>query len=127
MLAVQMFESMGRGVVSSVPIQIGQVVEVCEILVLSQSDTIAVNQTDLKYYTFKLDEERDCLVLGLGEIYNHDDKANVSYAIETVSGRLCMVFRALSDIDQGSQLFINYAADTKVSASDYFLNKSLIA
>lgn len=125
MIHVEMFETMGRGVVASQDINAGEVLCQCEILVLSENDTPIVNSTDLKYYTFVYNTTQDCLVLGLGEIFNHDDNASATYHIETVQGREMMVFRAVRDIKKNEQIFINYAQDISVDTDKYIESKSL--
>jgi len=60
--------------------------------------------------------------LGLGEIFNHDDAANVHYALVDFEGRKVMQFTANQPIMEGDQLFIDYAADTKVNADAYTVN-----
>jgi uncharacterized protein len=116
----------GRGLYASRTILKGETVSICEILTLSPEDTIKINETDLKYYTFKLDDSRDCLVLGDGEIFNHDDNANVSYRFVNALDRQRMVFKAIKTIFKGEQLFIDYNADIKVDTQDYKQQKSLI-
>ena len=94
----------------------------CELLVLSESDTAAVNCTDLQFYTFKYNDTQDCLVLGHGEIFNHDSSPNVGYKLAEIDGRKVMQFYALTDIEPYSQLFIDYSADTKVDTTAYRVN-----
>lgn len=119
-------ESMGREVIAIKTIPKGTLIELCEILILSESDTIAVNKTELQWYTFKFNSTQDCLVLGNGEIFNHSDKPNVKYELIHKNGRMMMQFIALKDIPAFSQLFIDYSADTNVLTSGYINNKSLI-
>ena len=117
---------MGRGVYANYDIIAGELIEVAEILVLSKEDTVKVNGTALKHYTFSYNFDQDCLVLGNGEIYNHSDAPNVKYSIETLYGRKVMVFRALCPIKVGEQLFIDYSADAFVDVNEYKAAKSLI-
>jgi SET domain-containing protein len=116
----------GRGLYANCKISAGSVIARCELLVLSKEDTLLVNETDLKYYTFKYTEEQDCLVLGDGEIFNHSDRANVAYRLSDVGDRKLMLFVALSHIEEGDQLFIDYGADVKVDVNKYIETKSLI-
>ena len=107
----------GRGVYCGLPFRKNELIEECEILALSHKDTITLQNTDLKYYTFKYDESRDCLVLGVGEIFNHSDQPNVGYKLHSLSdkegSRKVMYFYALKDIDEGEQLMIDYTQDVK--------------
>jgi SET domain-containing protein len=111
--SVQLVEGMGRGVIAERNIKLGEIITNCELLLLSPEDTIKVNETDLQWYTFTFDKnsKQDCLVLGDGEIFNHDDDANVLYGLIDWNGRKLMRFQASRDINKGEQLFIDYRAD----------------
>lgn len=117
---------MGRCLVAERPIPAGMVIMQCELLVLSEVDTPLVNETDLKYYTFKFNETQDCLVLGLGEIFNHSSAPNVSYELVDLNCRKVMQFRAIKDVCAGEQLFIDYQADVQVNTEGYINTKSLV-
>ncbi len=118
---IKMTEEFGRGVYAEKSITEGEVVEIAEVLLLSEQDTWAVNQTGLKDYTFVVSENldytftdnQDCLVLGNGELYNHSQEPNVKYELINLNGRKQMYFTALRDIKPDEQLFIDYNADTK--------------
>ena len=125
MVRIGFSQEMGREVISTKLIPKGTIVETCELLVFSQNDTFAVNQTDLQFYTFKYNETQDCLVLGCGEIFNHSDAPNVSYELVDKDNRKVMMFKALTDIPCNSQLFIDYTGDTKVDATQY-VNKNMV-
>jgi len=117
--SVQMIEGMGRGVIAERDIKLGEIITNCEILVLSPEDTLKVNETDLKWYVFTYDKntKQDCLVMGDGEIFNHDDNANVLYGLVEWDKRKLMRFQASRDIKKGEQLFIDYRQDEE-SLSD---------
>jgi SET domain-containing protein len=123
--SVQMIDGMGRGIIAERDIKRGEVITNCELLVLSPEDTVKVNETDLKWYTFTFNAEtkQDCLVMGDGEIFNHDDDANVLYGLIEFNGRKLMGFQACRDIKRGEQLFIDYGADVKkVDIEGYTIN-----
>lgn len=119
---LQETKEFGRGLYAGYFIAKGEVIAEFELLVLSPSDTTKVNETDLKYYTFCFNEAQDCLVLGDGEIFNHDDKPNVSYQLVERDGRKLMQFAATKNIWPYDQLFIDYAADAKVELNNYRVN-----
>ena len=125
MMKIKVSPEFGRGLYATRKIYAGELIEACEILTLSPADTVVVNTTDLKWYTFVFDEHRDCLVLGNGEIFNHSDDANVRYRLMPHKDRFMMVFISDKDIEEGEQLFIDYTADTKVDTSGY-VGKNLI-
>lgn len=113
--SVQLVEGMGRAIIAEKDIKLGDIITNCELLVFSPEDTIQVNKTDLQYYTFTFNKDlkQDCLVLGDGEIFNHDDNANVLYGLIDWNGRKLMRFQASRDIKRGEQLFIDYRADVE--------------
>lgn len=127
---IKMTQDMGRGLYPIRNLYKGEIVSICEILVLSQNDTLNVNKTDLQYYTFKYNQMQDCLVLGDGEIFNHANDSNVSYELvshsENGQDRMRMIFVAKRDIGVGEQLMINYQDDTQVDSNKYIAQKSLI-
>jgi len=124
---LKVLPEMGRGLFAdSLGIKQGKLVTRCEILTLDQFDTVLVNQTSLKHYTFKLDNNADCLVLGDGEIFNHSDNPNVGYQLQDFDGRKIMIFFSLRDIKPDEQLVIDYNADIKVNTNDYIKAKSLL-
>lgn len=104
-------KEMGRELHAKREFKKGDLIFSCEILVLSEADTIKVNQTDLKYYTFTFNDKQDCLVLGDGEIFNHSDTPNVEYDLVDFNDRKLMYFFAIKDIEANEQLFIDYNAD----------------
>lgn len=114
----------GRGLYAQLDLKEGKLLFTAELLVLSQNDTVKVNETDLKYYTFKYNDTQDCLVLGDGEIFNHSDQPNMGYKLLDWgdTGRQVMAFYILRDIPAGEQLFIDYSSDIKVNASAYTVN-----
>jgi SET domain-containing protein len=122
MYNLQETKEFGRGLYASQNLTPGVILFTAELLVLSPSDTIKVNDTDLKYYTFKYNDEQDCLVLGDGEIFNHDDSPNVGYKLGKYADREVMFFFVLKPVEKGSQLFIDYSSDIKVDATKYTVN-----
>lgn len=118
---IKFTEEFGRGIYADQEIKSGQWVECAEILALNDQDTVMVNNTELKCYTFKLDDNSDCLVLGNGELYNHSDNPNVSYRLLHINGRSQMVFKAIKNIQKNDQLFIDYNEDGPTNA-EYCVN-----
>lgn len=124
---LKMTPEFGRGLYASTDLDIGNSLSISfELLVLSPSDTIKVNETDLQFYTFKYNDKQDCLVLGDGEIFNHSDIPNIGYRlVDSLKGYKVMEFYVLRHIDAHEQLFIDYNADTNVDTKEY-INKNLI-
>jgi hypothetical protein len=128
---IKLFEGMGRGIVATRNINLARyTIMECEVLVLDACDTMIVNDTELKHYTFKYSDFRDCLVLGDGEIFNHSDTPNVGYRlvnfIENGEIRKKMKFFLLRPVKLGEQLFIDYNADVKVNMQEYLDSKPMM-
>lgn len=121
--SIQFDDKMGRGIFASLPIRTNQIITECELLVFDELDSVLVNQTDLKHYTFVFEGKRDCLVLGDGEIFNHSNTPNVGYKIvdHPHKNRKLMCFYALREIKEGEQLFIDYKADDKNAVIEHYL------
>lgn len=119
-------KEMGRGLYADKLIRNDEVIMQCELLVLSESDTKVINKTELQHYTFAYDKQRDCLVLGLGEIFNHADEPNTTFKLVWLGDRHIMEFRANKAIESGAQLMINYNSDVNVNIENYVKQKSLV-
>lgn len=109
---IKVLPEFGRCVIAERDIKAGELIECAEILVLSQEDTLKVNQTGLRDYTFTYNDTQDCLVMGIGEMFNHSDMPNATYYLAHVN-RERMYFRAVNDIKAGEQIFINYCQDLR--------------
>lgn len=112
----------GRGLYACHEIPANTLLFTAELLVFNPKDTIKVNETDLKWYTFKYNENQDCLVLGDGEIFNHSDIPNVSYKLIDFDSRKVMAFHTTRPIETHEQLFIDYSADVQVETKEYKIN-----
>lgn len=118
--------SMGRGVFADRDFKAGELICYCELLVLNSTDTELFEETDLRYYTFRYNDTQDCLVLGDGELFNHNDRENVAYELVTIPDairpRTLMKFTTTKPILQDEQMFINYSADIPVDTTQYQIN-----
>lgn len=127
---IELYPGMGRGLATFGGLQKGAFIMQCELLILNQGDTEAVNMTELKHYTFNFDGRQDCFCLGNGELFNHSDLPNVNYELKNFEQnghiRRVMTFTALRDIEAGEQLFIDYSADVKIDLNQYLNSKSMM-
>lgn len=123
---IQMSTEYGRGLYSTKLIPENTVIMECELLILNETDTKVIEATQLRHYTFKYDNTQDCIVLGDGELFNHDIHANVTYQLVEVDGRTKMRFTTLSHIRTGTQLYIDYNQDIQVKIKEYVESKPLV-
>ena len=110
---------MGRGLYATQDLQAGKILFTAELIVLSPDDTLKVEQTELKYYTFKYNDKQDCIVLGEGELFNHSDEANIGFQLVDYDGRKVMMFYTLADIPRDAQMCTNYNQDVQVNINEY--------
>ena len=99
----------GRGVFAVRPINSGDTIEVCPVVVIhsrwdEMPDEIKRVVFDWGYLT--KGERASCIALGWGSMYNHANPANVRYAASGDSQH--MVFTAARDIALGEELTVNY-------------------
>lgn len=116
----------GRGLYADREIFPGEPVMTCELIVLSEKDTITLQETDLKYYTFVFNDTQDCLLLGDGELFNHCDVPNVSFDLKRYKDRMVMYFKCVRHIEDGEELVINYNSDIIVKVDEYIAAPSLV-
>ena len=99
---------MGNGVFTSEPIQAHTIVEVSPVVVMSQSDRMLLDRTLLHDYIFEWGGKKKqcCMALGYIPLYNHSYNSNCEYEMEY--DKKVMSVRAVKDIKEGEELFINY-------------------
>ena len=115
----------GRGLYASYDMRAQMMLFTDELLVLSPEDTKKIDQTDLRYYVYKYNDEKDCLALGHGTLFNHSDNPNIGYKIMEYGDREVIAFYTLRPIEAYEQLFIDYNADCKVDMAKYMSRKSV--
>ncbi|KAG6541340.1 hypothetical protein Mapa_017282 [Marchantia paleacea] len=105
----------GRGVYATRDIPQGCVVEISPVLLIPKEQyKTGVNQSELKNYVYTWNwgpgrggRNGDmALALGLGSIFNHSRRANVSYRVR--SDNLTIEYTTTSDIRAGEELCIYY-------------------
>jgi SET domain-containing protein len=101
----------GRGVYTTTDIEIGTIVEISPVLVLSPEERAKVEQTLLFDYIFEWgdDLKSACVALGYLSVYNHSYAANCIYEMDFEND--LMQIRTVKPIKSGEELFINYNAD----------------
>lgn len=103
----------GRGVVASQPIARDVIVEISPVLLFGAEEYQAHGRhTLLDSYTFVWEKRTNgstmALALGLGSLFNHSPRANVSYQLNRTAQ--CIQFRTVRDIAAGEELCICYGA-----------------
>lgn len=107
-LLVRRIGPMGRGVFAARRFRKGEVIELCPVIPMETSEEKHLERTVLRHYIFAWGprQERPCVVLGFGSLYNHSLDPNADF--EQVRGRTQIKFFATRDIKKGEQIFIDY-------------------
>ncbi len=94
----------GRGVFARRPIEEGEVIETCPVLVLPASSVEDFSE-GLGAYVFEWGRGSLALALGYGSLYNHSYRPNARYADLADRTKL---FTAIRDIAAGEEITVNY-------------------
>ncbi|MER3463231.1 MAG: SET domain-containing protein-lysine N-methyltransferase [Chitinophagaceae bacterium] len=99
---------MGRGVFTKNFIKGGTLIEQAPVIIMPPAHRKHLDKTLLHDYIFEWGKKRDHCAMALGyvPIYNHSYRSNCDYEMEFKNGIIRI--KAVSDIDPGEELFINY-------------------
>lgn len=111
-------EISGRGVFAVRDFNAGEVVEVCEVLIISKKDIKWIDKTELYNHYYAWSEGRAALALGLGSMYNHSYNPNCEYKVKLNLNKI--EFKSLQAINNGQELLINYNRDPKCQDKVWF-------
>ncbi|KAH0586297.1 SET domain-containing protein 7 [Termitomyces sp. J132] len=97
----------GRGVYASRSIPAQTLIEISPVLFFSKEEYAKHGKfTVLDDYTFKWADGRMALALGLGSLFNHSERPNVSYALDTYTESI--KYTTVRDIAPDEELCIFY-------------------
>jgi SET domain-containing protein len=101
----------GSGVFTSQLIAKGTVIEIAPVILMGAADRVFLDQTLLHDYIFEwgTDKSQCCMALGYVPIYNHSYKSNCIYEMDYQHNQISII--AVSNINKGEELFINYNGD----------------
>jgi hypothetical protein len=104
-------EKRGNGVFTSQSIAKGTVIEIAPVIVMGAADREFLDKTLLHDYIFEWGSEKSqcCMALGYVPIYNHSYKSNCIYEMDYQHNQISII--AVSNINKGEELFINYNGD----------------
>ena len=94
----------GRGVFARRPIEAGEVIETCPVLVLP-AGSVEDFPAGIGGYVFEWGRGKLALALGYGSLYNHSYRPNARYV--DLAGRT-KLFTAIRDIATGEEITVNY-------------------
>lgn len=97
-----------RGVYTSIPVSIGDLIEVCPVIVIPKVELPIIHKTILHDYYFLWGEDMDdaAIALGFGSLYNHAIHPNANFILDMENNTIDIV--AILDINPGEEVTINY-------------------
>lgn len=106
------FAEMGRGLAASRDIKQNEIFLECPVVPLSPGDQEFIKKTILQYYIFDGSLEMtpfSYIAMGLGSFINHSVRNNAEFEVDEF--RKVIYFKAIEDIEAGSQILIDYNWD----------------
>jgi hypothetical protein len=103
--------SMGRGVFTQEDIEMGTIVEIAPVIVMSAKEREMLDKTLLHDYIFEWGRDRQqcCMALGYVPMYNHSYTSNCEYEMDFDNQTISI--KTVRPIKAGEELFINYNGD----------------
>lgn len=101
----------GRGVFSLRAFQVGEIIEVCPVIVLPAQDVPHLEKTHLYNYYFQWgdDEAQAAITLGYGSLYNHSYMPNAWYEMDFEAATITVI--CIAPIAAGDEITFNYNGD----------------
>jgi len=96
----------GRGIFTAESLDIGDVIEISPVIVLTKADLKLIHQTHLHDYYFLWDEGQCAIALGYGSLYNHATEPNAEYRMNYADKSIS--FFCIQPIASGEEITINY-------------------
>ena len=107
-LYIAVTETMGKGVYTSLPIEVNTIIEISPVVVMNAEERKFLDQTKLHDYIFEWQTElkKCCMALGYVAVYNHSYQSNCEYEMDYATELITI--KTMRDIKAGEELFINY-------------------
>ena len=113
-------EGKGRGMFTAEPLEPGDIIEICPVIVTPAEELAAIHQTALHDFYFLWGPERDraAIVLGYGSLYNHDAHPNAEVILDFEEETL--LIQCVRSIHPGEEITIHYQDDPTFKPSLWF-------
>jgi SET domain-containing protein len=98
----------GKGVFAARDIEVGEIIEICPVLLFPKSQLEYVRQTVLDDYYFDWGDDGQwyAFALGYGSLYNHSYEANAEYGMDFDAHTIDVY--SVRPIAAGEEITINY-------------------
>jgi SET domain-containing protein len=104
----------GRGVFCTHVLSAGDVIEICPVIVLPETEVLLLAKSRLYGYYFSWNAEQSgcAIALGYGSLYNHADAPNAEFTPDHQDDTL--IIEALHEISAGAEITVDYHAGALV-------------
>jgi uncharacterized protein len=111
---------MGRGVFTTENIDVGTVIEIAPVIIMTREERKLLDQTLLHDYIFEWGEGSGlcCMALGYVPVYNHSYTSNCEYEMDFDEEHIRI--KTIRPINAGEELFINYNGSWNDSSPVWF-------
>jgi SET domain-containing protein len=110
----------GLGVFTTTAFEVGTIVEISPVLILTKEERKIVEATKLYNYIFAWGTDETAAAVGLGYIsmYNHSYDSNCEYEMDYDALTMCII--TVKPIEKGEELLINYNGDADDATPVWF-------
>ena len=110
----------GRGVYIAQELNPGDLIEICPLIVIPNSEVEFIHKTILHDYYFLMDQPKGaaCIALGYGSIYNHSQSPNAMVVFDY--DRQHLEIKCIKKIGSGEEILIDYTDGGKEDAPLWF-------
>ena len=109
----------GRGVFAQKKFMVGDIVEMCPVLLINYVNNTLLKKTGLYNYAFQWEKkDQVAIAAGYGSFYNHSFTPNLKH--DCNYEREAIRFTAITEINCGDELTINYNGDTNCTDTLWF-------
>lgn len=104
------YNDFGRGMYTGLPINPGDIIEVCPLILVPEAEKEQIHQSKLHDYYFLWPPGGIAIALGYGSLYNHSKTPNakVIYDIENEE----IIIECTLTINPGDEILIDYTDGT---------------
>lgn len=122
-LYIEETPAMGKGVFTSENIEVGTVIEISPVIIMSKEERALLDQTRLHDYIFEwgASKEQCCMALGYIAVYNHSYQSNCEYEMDFETGSISI--KTVRPVKAGEELFVNYNGNWNDSRPVWFHKK----
>jgi SET domain-containing protein len=114
----------GRGVIATRDIQIGEIIDIAHVIVITMKEYKAIRKTVLYNYIFDWGDPSNpknntsAIIMSPCEFCNHDYDPNAEYKQDYEHGTI--VFSAIKNIQQDEEITVNYNRDPRDKSPLWF-------